>query len=119
MELLPAYAYTTSHDIPPLKKTIIPIIRLYLLYDIAHKAPAELDATKKKIESLQMPSDYAQLDASKILARPGDLSPGEYAMLLTMSPVLFAGLLEEVMTDEHALPADKWMALLAVREGLL
>ena len=104
----------TSHDLPAISKAIVSIIRLYLLYEMSHYSLGDAEALAKSLDSAEIPfGDFPRLQGSKTVARPGDLSPGEYRMLLQILPIYFN---KDLDHGEQAM--DKWCHLLVVEEGL-
>jgi hypothetical protein len=109
----PEYSYTTPHNLPPIGKAIMSIICLYLLHKISHYSPSDSEALAKFLRTAQLPPSFPQLHGSKIVARPGNLSPGEYDMLLQVLPVHFIS-----GQDGGKEVMDKWYSLTAVWKGL-
>jgi hypothetical protein len=115
LTLCPKYSYTNSHDLPAISKAIVSIIRLYLLYEISHYSPGDAEALAKTLDSAEIPfGDFPRLHGSKTVARPGDLSPGEYGMLVEILPIY----LMEKDPDLGEEAMDKWCRLLVVQNGL-
>jgi len=113
LEFAPEFAYNRAQELPPLKRTLIRIIRLYFLHDIAHlSSQAEADALVEFFAGCQLPSSFPQLFGPKIVARPGDLSPGEYGMIVKILPIRYMPQSKEGEPEKQR--SDRWMNLAGI-----
>jgi len=113
LEFAPEFAYDRAQELPPLKRTLIRIIRLYFLHDIAHlSSQVEADALVEFFAGCQLPSSFPQLFGPKIVARPGDLSPGEYGMIVKILPIRYMPQSKEGEPEKQR--SDRWMNLAGI-----
>lgn len=88
LKLQPKYAYTTSHDLSPIRRATTSILRLYLLHELAQYSPNEIKEYADDIDfkMSKRTRRSLQLHSAMVIAIPGDLSPGEYHLIgLTMA----------------------------------
>ncbi|KAJ7240144.1 hypothetical protein B0H12DRAFT_1237408 [Mycena haematopus] len=70
----------------PYRLPIVTACRVLLIDYISALDAAQRQEYEKFLDSMQGPMDYCELYGPKIVGRPADLSPGEYAMLVQVMP---------------------------------
>jgi hypothetical protein len=106
---------------PPLHKKhvyripLILISRLFLMHLVSTLSPSNLNALANKIGEIQMPSHVPRLFGPKVVARPRDLSPGEYETFMHAGMPLLA-LDKSIGLDEAGI--GRWLHLYVAQEKL-
>lgn len=97
----------------PLQHVLLSLSRLYLIHELSYSSDDDKQLLVEQFASMQLASSWPQLYGPKIVARPADLSDGEYDMLLSTMPVYFVGDEERLFRGE-----ETWFPLCAVSKGL-
>lgn len=91
------------------------ISRLFLMHLVATLPAHNLKALANKAGDIQMPSHVPRVFGPKLVARPADLSPGEYDTLMRVCvPLLFLD--DSIGLDEAE--KEKWLRLCLARKEL-
>ncbi|KAF7974031.1 hypothetical protein HWV62_13555 [Athelia sp. TMB] len=113
-ELPEEYTYIPiQSDMNPVHRILLSLSRLYFIHEMSYCSDEDQRRLVAQCASLQIPSSYPQLYGPKIVARPADLSDGEYDMLLSTMPMYFVGDEERLSRGE-----ETWFPLCAVSKGL-
>lgn len=113
-ELPEGYAYLPiQEDMNPLQHALLSFSRLFLIHELSYSSDEDKTRLVEQCDAMKFPSTWPQLYGPKIVARPADLSDGEYDMLLSTMPVYFVGDEERLFRGE-----ETWFPLCAVSKGL-
>jgi len=118
LSLSPRFSY---NRIPPLHDTftartpLIYICRLYLIDFIASASAEQRLAVNTGFANMTIPSGATRLYGPKFTARPGELSPGEYEMIMQVSPLWMMGAGIKVAPTGGS-NLDGWMQLAVLRK---
>lgn len=118
----------------PLNDLLNAISRLYWMHAIAEcnrgsseSAETELKSWMEFFANMRMPSSFTQMFPEKVVKRPGDLSAGEYRMLMQTAGIHFLGkdgkippaegqAESQISADER--PGTRWIQLFALAKQL-
>jgi hypothetical protein len=100
----------------PFRTPLAALTRLFLVDALANMSAAEQHQIAAGVEELQYPSHMAVIYGPKVVARPADLSPGEYETIAQLLPMV----LMEVYMAKSAGGGemDRWMNLSTVYRTL-
>jgi hypothetical protein len=100
----------------PFRTPIAALTRLFLVDALADMSAAEQHQIAAGVEELQYPSHMAAIYGPKVVARPADLSPGEYETIAQLLPMV---LMEVYMAKSGGGgEMDRWMNLSTVYRTL-
>lgn len=122
--MIPRYQYArieTDHQHRKYAPALRRICRLFLIDRVARIA---LDETKSAefltlFAGCQFPPSFPQLYGPKILAQPGNLSPGEYEMIIQIGPMWSIEEGESTSSEDPSDPVGKGWIHLGVASKML
>ncbi|KAL1742611.1 hypothetical protein HDZ31DRAFT_84003 [Schizophyllum fasciatum] len=122
-EFSPEFKWKTSllEKQHPLDRNLHSLRRLFWIDQVARIADEkERDDWQKMLDSMRLPSSFPQIVPDKVLACPGDLSPGEYEMLAQVANIqsLRPKAAEDGGTQEaeDAAYAKRWLHLAVIHK---
>jgi hypothetical protein len=100
----------------PYRRPITSLIRLFLVRLVLRMSPEHQNAFIAVFDknSTTIPGSFPQIYGPKVIARPADLSSGEYSMFGTLMPMYV--MTDAKWTDPSA--KDEWMALAVASKRL-
>jgi hypothetical protein len=104
----------------PYRHPLDSITRIFLIHLISHMSPEQREdfSNRLKDASTHFPSNYCQLYGPKFVARPGQLSPGEYEQLVQLMPMYVTPGPRDGTSWAVEEVKDRWIALCVAQERL-
>ena len=121
-ELRTEFAWKTNllDKHPNFDRVLYSLRRLFWIETVAAiEDDKEREDWLDQLKSMQMPPSFPQIVPEKVLAVPGDLSPGEYEMLTQVANIRSFSLAPEVPSetvDADSAYAKRWMHLAVIHK---